>query len=95
MREALRAAPAPVVAVSPFVGGGSLKGPTMAFCDQAGIEPSAAGVARAYAEVIDGVVADEAVEGVPELVTDTLMETAEDRSRLAREVVDFAASLNG
>ena len=95
MREALRAAPAPVVAVSPFVGGHSLKGPTVAFCEHAGIEPSAAGVARAYAEVIDGIVADEAVEGVAAVVTDTLMETAEDRARLAREVVDFAASLNG
>ena len=95
MREALRAAPAPVVAVSPFVGGHSLKGPTVAFCEHAGIEPSAAGVARAYAEVIDGIVADEAVEGVPALVTDTLMASAEDRERLAREVVDFAASLNG
>ena len=59
MREALRAAPAPVVAVSPFVGGRSLKGPTEAFCEQAGIEPSAAGVAAAYAEVLDGIVADE------------------------------------
>ena len=56
MREALRAAPAPVVAVSPFVGGRSIKGPTEAFCEQAGIEPSAAGIARAYGEVIDGVV---------------------------------------
>ena len=46
MREALRGAPAPVVAVSPFVGGRSLKGPTDAFCDAAGIERSAAGVAR-------------------------------------------------
>jgi LPPG:FO 2-phospho-L-lactate transferase len=95
MREALRAAPAPVVAVSPFVGGRSLKGPTEAFCEQAGIDPSAAGVASAYAEVIDGIVADEAVEGLPGLVTQTLMETADDRARLAREVVDFAVSLSG
>ena len=56
MREALRAAPAPVVAVSPFVGGRSLKGPTNAFCEFAHIEPSAAGVARAYSEVVDAVV---------------------------------------
>ena len=95
MREALRAAPAPVVAVSPFVGGRSLKGPTVAFCEHAGIEPSAAGVASAYAEVIDGIVADEAVEGLPGLVTDTLLESAEDRARLAREVIDFAISLSG
>ena len=95
MREALRAAPAPVVAVSPFVGGRSMKGPTEAFCEHAGIEPSASGVVRAYAEVIDGIVADEPVAGLPGLATDTLMEGAEDRARLAREVVDFAASLNG
>jgi len=95
MREALRAAPAPVVAVSPFVGGRSLKGPTVAFCEHAGIEPSAAGVASAYAEVIDGIVADEAVDGLPGLVTDTLLESPGDRARVAREVVDFAASLDG
>jgi LPPG:FO 2-phospho-L-lactate transferase len=95
MREALRAAPAPVVAMSPFVGGRSLKGPTVAFCEHAGIEPSVAGVASAYAEVIDGIVADEAVDGLPGLVTDTLLDRAEDRARVAREVLDFAASLNG
>jgi LPPG:FO 2-phospho-L-lactate transferase len=95
MREALRAAPAPVVAVSPFVGGRSLKGPTVSFCEYAGIEPSAAGVASAYAEVIDGIVADEAVDGLPGLVTDTLLESPGERARVAREVVDFAALLAG
>jgi LPPG:FO 2-phospho-L-lactate transferase len=93
MREALSAAPAPVVAVSPFVGGQVLKGPTDLFCEQAGIAMSAAGVARAYSGVIDGIVADEPADGIPELVTDTLMQDAEDRVRLAREVLDFAASL--
>jgi LPPG:FO 2-phospho-L-lactate transferase len=94
MRESLRAAPAPVVAVSPFVGGRALKGPTEPFCEQAGIAPSAAGIARAYGGVIDGIVADEPSDGMPELVTDTLMSTAEDRVRVAREVVDFAASVS-
>ena len=98
MREALRAAPAPVVAVSPFVAGRSLKGPTEAFCEQAGIETSAAGVARAYADVLDGIVSDESIDGgadelPPALVTDTLMDSAEDRSRFGRKVLDFAASL--
>jgi LPPG:FO 2-phospho-L-lactate transferase len=93
MREALRAAPAPVVAVSPFVGGLALKGPTELFCEQAGIATTAAGVAGAYADVIDGIVADEPADGMPELVTDTLMQSAEDRARLARDVLDFAASL--
>ena len=95
MREALRAAPAPVVAVSPFVGGRAVKGPTDAFCAQAGIEWSADGIARAYADVLDGLVADEAGDGLPGLVTDTLMDTPVDRARLAREVLGFAASLAG
>ena len=93
MREALRAAPAPVLAVSPFVGGRALKGPTKLFCEQAGIALSAAGIARAYSDVIDGIVADESSNGTPELVTDSLMQTAEERVRLAREVLDFAASV--
>jgi LPPG:FO 2-phospho-L-lactate transferase len=95
MREALRGAPAPVLAVSPFVDGRSVKGPTEPFCAHAGIETSAAGVARAYADVIDGVVADEPVDGVPALVTDTLMDTTEDRARVARKVLELAESLSG
>jgi LPPG:FO 2-phospho-L-lactate transferase len=93
MRAALAAATAPVVVVSPFVGGEVLKGPTAAFCAWAGIEPTAAGVARAYGEVVDGVVADEPVEGLPSLVIDTRMDTPADRERVAREVVTFARSL--
>jgi LPPG:FO 2-phospho-L-lactate transferase len=93
MREVVHGAPAPVVAVSPFVGGRAIKGPTDAFCEWAGIELSAAGIARAYAGVIDGIVADEPAGGPPpELVTDTVMDTQEARTRLAREVLDFAAS---
>jgi LPPG:FO 2-phospho-L-lactate transferase len=100
MREALSGAPAPVVAVSPFVAGKSVKGPTDLFCEQAGIEPSAAGVAGAYADVLDGIVSDESLDGGPDalppsLVTDTLMDSADDRARLARAVLDFADSLTG
>jgi LPPG:FO 2-phospho-L-lactate transferase len=94
MRAALSRAPAPVLAVSPFVGGRSLKGPTEHFCAWAGIEPSAGGIARAYADVIDAVVADEEVEGLPCLVTDTLLDTPERRRRLAREIWSFAKSLS-
>jgi len=94
MREALSSAPAPVVAVSPFVGGRSVKGPTEPFCEQAGIELSAAGIAGAYGDAIDGVVGDEPSGAPAELVTDTLMDTPEARARLAREVLDFAATLH-
>ena len=65
MREALRAAPAPVVAVSPFVDGRAVKGPTEPFCEHAGIALSADGIARAYGEVLDGIVADERVDELP------------------------------
>lgn len=93
MREALREAPGPVVAVSPFVGGQVLKGPTLAFCEWAGIEPTAAGLLDAYAGLLDGIVADEPVAGVPTLQTDVLMDTTQARRRLAVETVDFARSL--
>jgi LPPG:FO 2-phospho-L-lactate transferase len=93
MKEALRAAPAPVVAVSPFVGGRSVKGPTEAFCAHAGIERSAAGVAGAYREVLAGVVSDERVDAVPAVQTDTLMDTNEARRRVAATTLEFAGTL--
>jgi LPPG:FO 2-phospho-L-lactate transferase len=94
MREALREAPAPVVAVSPFVGGRAVKGPTDDFCRSAGIELSAQGIADSYRDVIDAIVADEAVEGVPGLVTDTLMSDAAARRALAQKILDFAESVH-
>jgi len=93
MREALKQADAPVVAVSPFVGGRAVKGPTDAFCVWAGIALGAQGIVEAYGDFIDGLVADEEAEGVPVLRTDTLMDTPEARARLARTILDFAGSL--
>jgi LPPG:FO 2-phospho-L-lactate transferase len=93
MREALVAAPAPVVAVSPLVGGRSLKGPTEAFCTYAEIELSATGIARAYGEILDGIVADEGVAGVAGHVTETRMDTVDASRRLAAETLEFADSL--
>lgn len=95
MREALAATEAPIVAVSPFVGGRAVKGPTDAFCAHAGISRDAAGVAAAYAGVVDGVVADDAPgEGaVPSLRRDTLMDSPARRREVAALTVEFAASL--
>ncbi len=94
MLQAISDAGAPTVAVSPFVGGRSVKGPTEAFCAQAGIAATAQGVADAYAGVIDGVVADEPVSGVAGLEIDTLMDSAEARARVAAATLDFARSLS-
>jgi LPPG:FO 2-phospho-L-lactate transferase len=92
---ALRATDAPVVAVSPIVGGQVLKGPTDAFMAWAGLPLSAIGVAGAYAPLIDGIVADEPVDegDVVVLQADTRMDDAESRRRVATEVLDFAQEL--
>jgi LPPG:FO 2-phospho-L-lactate transferase len=93
MRDALAAAPAPVVAVSPFVGGKVLKGPTEAFCRMAGLPPGTAAVEQAYAGVVDGVVADEAAPSLATRLTDVLMDTAAARRRVAKEALGFAQTL--
>ncbi|MEX2196781.1 MAG: 2-phospho-L-lactate transferase [Thermoleophilaceae bacterium] len=93
MRDALAEARAPVVAVSPFVDGRAVKGPTEAFCAWAGIGQSAEGIAGHYGDLLDGVVADEPAEGVRLAQTDTLMDSAEARRRVAAFTLDFAASL--
>jgi LPPG:FO 2-phospho-L-lactate transferase len=95
MVDALRAAAAPVVAVSPFVGGEVVKGPTAAFLAWAGVTPDAAGVAGYYGDVLDGLVADERPAGVrlPLLETDTLMADPGGRARVAAEVLAFAEGL--
>ncbi len=102
MREALDDTLAPIVAVSPIVGGRALKGPAATMLATLGHEASALGVARLYAGLIDGLVIDEvdrelapAVElvGARVLVTETVMGGVADRRRLAAEVLEFAASL--
>ena len=98
MREAIVASPAPVVAVSPYVAGAVVKGPTDRFMAALGRPRSAAGVASLYAGLLDGRVVDSGdPEPPPEepisLVVPTLMEGAEGRARLARQVLDFAEEL--
>jgi LPPG:FO 2-phospho-L-lactate transferase len=96
MRDALRAADAPVVAVSPFVGGHAVKGPTEPFMEHAGLPLGPAGVLAAYGDVLDGIVSDEALDGapVPVLVTDTLMDDAAARRRVATETLEFARKVS-
>lgn len=93
MREALAAAAAPIVAVSPLVGGRALKGPTEACLAWAGYPRDAAGIAAAYAGVADGLIADEPTDALPCLRADVLMDGAAGRRRLAHEALAFAARL--
>jgi LPPG:FO 2-phospho-L-lactate transferase len=93
LAQALKDSPAPVVAVSPVVGGEVLKGPTAAFMRQRGVEVSATGLAELYGDLLDGIVADQAVPGLPTLQTGLLMDGEGGRTRLAAETLSFALTL--
>jgi LPPG:FO 2-phospho-L-lactate transferase len=93
IREALLATDAPVVAVSPIVGGEVLKGPTASFMAFAALERSANGVRDFYGELLDGIVTDENVGHLATLHTDTRMDDPEARLRVAAETLSFAEGL--
>jgi LPPG:FO 2-phospho-L-lactate transferase len=98
MREAIASSGVPVVAVSPYVAGEVVKGPTDRFMSALGRPSTAAGVASLYAGLIDAMVVDEGDPDppppeIPTLVAPTLMEGAPARARLARVVLDYAAEL--
>jgi len=93
MREAIAAAPAPVVAVSPLVGGRVLKGPTDAFMAWAGHALSSDGIAAHYAGVIDGLVADEPSDAIPTHVTDVDLSDPAARRRVAHATLAHATTL--
>ena len=89
----------PIVCVSPVVGGEIVKGPTAAFLTAYGQPVSAAGVAAFYETIqpglLDGLVADEPVAGMPTLEIDTAMPDAPARARVAEQTLAFAESLTG
>jgi LPPG:FO 2-phospho-L-lactate transferase len=91
--DEVRAAEAPVVAVSPLVRGTVLKGPTADCLRWAGRTLDSDGIAEHYAGVIDGLVADERADGLPTLETDVELNTPEARRRVAAQVLEFAAAL--
>lgn len=98
MREALAAAPAKVVAVSPLVDGAVVKGPTDAFLAAVGRPVSAAGVASLYEGVIDAIVVDQGDPGPPPAgiasrTCPTLMEGAAGRRAVAERVLELARAL--
>ena len=102
LRDALAAADAPVVAVSPLVGGRSLKGPTEAFLVWAGLAVDDRAIAMQYAGLIDGLLVDPgspsgraSLSGAVLHQADTLMADAEGRLRVAQETLEFARSLAG
>jgi LPPG:FO 2-phospho-L-lactate transferase len=93
LRDALRTCRAPVIAVSPLVGGKAVKGPTAKLMAELGMPVSAASVAAHYRGVVDLFIAEPedaaslAGSGVAFVPARTLMLTLADRERLARAVL--------
>lgn len=88
----------PVIAISPILGGKTVKGPAAKMYHELGIEPSALAVARHYCDLVTGFVFDELdrqLEGeigslnMRTFVTNTLMKSHDDRKQLAMDVLDF------
>jgi LPPG:FO 2-phospho-L-lactate transferase len=100
VRSALLNCGAPVIAISPIIGGRAIKGPTAKMMDELGLEVSAASVAWRYGDLLDGYIVDHAdadadVRGPRVFVAPTLMTTLGEREALARVVLDVAAELRG
>jgi LPPG:FO 2-phospho-L-lactate transferase len=90
---------APVVFVSPVVGGAIVKGPTAAFLAAYGQPATAAGVTAFYERVapglLGGAVADEPISSLPALRIDTAMPDVAARARVAERTLAFAETLAG
>lgn len=96
IRAALADCAAPVVAVSPLVGGDSVKGPTAKLMRELGLKVTNTSIAAHYAGLIDALLiheGDDAPDGMKIGRTDTLMHTAADRDRVARASIALARSL--
>jgi len=99
VRRMLAGNRAPVVAVSPIVGGQSIKGPTAKMMAEMGRDVSNEGIAAHYGDLLDGLVVDNADADtasslkVKTRVTNTVMKTLEDRTSLARAVLEFASDV--
>ena len=99
IRSALQRSRAPVLAVTPIIGGKAIKGPAAKMMTELGLDVSAAAIAHRYADFIDAFVVD-ASDPLPEPVSNvkfvsaaTLMTRVEDRLWLARAVLHAADAL--
>ena len=97
LRGAISDCGAPVVAVSPIIGGNAVKGPTAKMMSELGIPQSARAVAEHYDGLLTGFVLDDTDKGaithLPCLHTRILMESEEDKTILANQVLEFARAI--
>jgi LPPG:FO 2-phospho-L-lactate transferase len=98
VREAMAASAAPVVAVSPYVAGQVVKGPTDLFMRAVGRPSTAAGAASLYEGLLDGMICDPEdpdppPEGIRVMSCPTFMEGRAGRRELAERTLEFASTL--
>lgn len=96
LRTALQDAQAPIIVISPLVGGKSVKGPTSKLMGELGIAADNHAIAAHYAGIADAMVhdpADASPAKLPSLALPTLMTTLESKQALAQAALDFAATL--
>ena len=94
--QALRDTGAPVIAISPLVGGKAVKGPTTKLMAELGIDPDNTAIAGHYDGLIDGLIHDSADPPpgtIAARATDTLMIGLDDKIRVAAAALDFARAL--
>jgi len=94
VRDLLLARRGRCVAVSPFVGGKAVKGPADKLMRELNLDITPGGLIRYYEGLLDGLVVDEQAlaADIPVLVTPTLMQSNEDKVRLADEILTWVGS---
>ena len=96
IRAALSDCTAPIVAVSPLIGGNSVKGPTAKLMGELGLAVTNASIAAHYDGLLDGLLihgGDDMPEGIEVAWTDTLMQDTSDRERVAHAALALAEKL--
>lgn len=95
--EALKNSGAPVVAISPIIGGKAVKGPTAKLMAELGQSVSLSTIARHYEGLIDGLLIDAGDDasalGVASAATDIMMSSLADRARVAQAALALAQTL--
>jgi LPPG:FO 2-phospho-L-lactate transferase len=103
IRDSLSKTRAKIVGISPIVGGKAIKGPLDKMMESLGLEVSPFSVAQLYSGLMKGYVVDDQDKsiaskitslGMKVLATNTLMDSMEAKTSLARNTIHFAETLN-
>jgi len=103
IKQSIMKSEKPRIAVSPLIGGDSVKGPTAKIMSEMGLEVNVLTIANHYENLIDGLIIDntdeeyaQAIEscGIKVKISNILMNDNNDKTRLAQEALEFLSDLN-